>query len=234
MVDLLFIVLAESALEPVPREILDHPSIVKDARRRCKRPEQLILDRSYHHHAMAGLSDAHRRGRPDIIHITLLTALSSPLNLTGNLKIYIHTRNDEVIFISPKVRVPRNSERFKGLIEQLYEFGQVPPKGEPLMKMRRMGIEELLRNIDPTLKVGMSMRGESRWIRDVVGLIANHDRPTVLVGGFPRGHFSKETISLLDKTFRIYSSGLESWTVTSWLIFAYMDVTGADKVVQNR
>lgn len=231
MADLLFIVLAESALEPVPREILDHPSIVKDARRQCKRPEQLILDRSYHHHAMAGLRDAHRRGRPDIVHITLLTALSSPLNLTGGLKIYIHTRNDEVIFISPKVRVPRNSERFKGLLEQLYDFGQVPPKGEPLMKIRRMGVGELLKHIDPTLKVGMSMRGERRGIKDVVGLIARHERPAVIVGGFPRGHFSKETISLLDKIFKIYDSGLDSWTVTSWLIFAYIDATGSDKVV---
>ncbi|MGQ9639636.1 MAG: 16S rRNA methyltransferase [Candidatus Bathyarchaeia archaeon] len=223
---MLHLVLAESALELIPREILGHPSILRGARRKRKKPEQLILDRSYHHHAMTGIADSQRRGRPDIIHITLLTALSSPLNLNGNLKIYVHTRNDEVIFISPRVRIPRSSERFKGLLEQLYELGQVPPRGEPLMEMERMGVGELLKTIGPTLKVGLSINGENMRVRDVASSLAEHDRPVVLVGGFPRGHFSEDTISLLDRIFKIYHVGLETWTVTSWLIFAYMDITG--------
>jgi len=226
---LLTVILAESSLELVPKEIVGHPSIRLDARRRRKRPEQLLLDRSYHHRAMVGLPDSERRGRPDIIHITLLTSLGSPLNLTGHLMLYVHTVGDHVVSVSPRLRIPRNSERFKGLMEQLFESQRVPPTGEPLLEIRKMDLCGLLETIDPTYTVGFTVQGEDRRLQDLAMSLAREKRPVAMIGGFPRGRFSKETISLTDEVARIYPVGLETWTVAAWLIFAYEQALGLNQ-----
>ncbi|MEM4586704.1 MAG: 16S rRNA methyltransferase, partial [Desulfurococcaceae archaeon] len=116
----LHIALVESALETVPKEIIDHPAVVKNARRRGKKPWEVLLDVSLHYHAMKNLKDWFKRGRPDIVHVTLLEALESPLNRSGLLEIYIHTYGDYVLFIDPETRIPRNYNRFVGLIEQVF------------------------------------------------------------------------------------------------------------------
>ncbi len=230
---MLTIVLAESALELVPIELVHHPQIIWDARRRGKRPEQLLLDRSYHHRAMARIPNAQRRGRPDIVHIALLTSLGSPLNLAGRLRVYVHTLENRVITVSPEVRIPRNSERFKGLIEQLYESGRVPPSGQPLLEIRSMNLIQLLKTIAPTYTAGLTLQGKDRRIQSLATFLAKQERPTVIIGGFPRGHFSEETMRLIDEAAKIYSTGLEAWTVTSWFIFAYQQVTGLDASAES-
>ena len=72
-----------------------------------------------------GLLDCpEKRGRPDIVHFTLLEALGSPLNLEGLLKIYVHTYSGYVIDVRPEVRLPRDCNRFSGLMEQLFQEGK--------------------------------------------------------------------------------------------------------------
>ncbi|MEM4363521.1 MAG: hypothetical protein QXT90_05715, partial [Candidatus Caldarchaeum sp.] len=85
----LFLLLVEAAVETVPEEIQNHPAVLKDAGRRGKKPSQVLLDRSYHHWAMKTLKDGQKRGRPDIVHFSLLEALGSPLNMKGLLETYV-------------------------------------------------------------------------------------------------------------------------------------------------
>ena len=144
------LVLAEAALETVPREIWGHPAVYKTAKRRGKTPASILLDRSLHHQAMKNLPEAEKRGRPDIVHVSLLEALSSPLNREGLLETYVHTIGDYAIFINPETRLPRNYNRFVGLIEQLFEIGRVPPEGEPLLTLKPMSLRVLLEQIKPT------------------------------------------------------------------------------------
>ena len=51
-------------------------------------PDNILLDRSFHHFAMNVLSDAHKRGRPDLVHFSLLEATSTPLYLNNKLNIH--------------------------------------------------------------------------------------------------------------------------------------------------
>ena len=101
--EILNIVLARSALETIPEEIVNHPSVKKWAERRRKDPRKLLLDMSYHYAAMRELKDWNKRGRPDIVHITLLNLLGSPLNNEGLLRVYVHTLNDYIITINPEI-----------------------------------------------------------------------------------------------------------------------------------
>jgi rRNA small subunit pseudouridine methyltransferase Nep1 len=89
---MLTILFVETALELVPGSIVGHPSVVKNARRQGKRPEETLLDRSLHHRAMLRLPMAEKKGRPDIIHFCLLEALGSPLNRKGGLAVWAHTQ----------------------------------------------------------------------------------------------------------------------------------------------
>jgi len=72
---------------------------------------------------MKSINDSDRRGRPDIVHISLLIANESILNCEGILDMVIHTRNEYAIKINPEMRVIKNYSRFKGLMEQLSRKG---------------------------------------------------------------------------------------------------------------
>jgi rRNA small subunit pseudouridine methyltransferase Nep1 len=84
---------------------------------------------------MKKLEESEKRGRLDIVHFALLEALGSPLNREGLLQTYVHTINDYVITVNPETRLPRNYNRFVGLMEQLFESYRVPPTGQILLKL---------------------------------------------------------------------------------------------------
>ena len=99
---MLTLVLAEAEVELMPAELTRHPAVIAYARQRRKQPTQILLDSNYHHSAMTTLPEGRRRGRPDITHLFLLTALESIVNKKGQLNIIVHTRNDMVITINPR------------------------------------------------------------------------------------------------------------------------------------
>ena len=217
---MLYMVLIESSLELVPKEIWGHPAVLKSARRRGKRPGDILLDKSIHYHAMKDLKYSEKRGRPDIVHASLLNALSSPLNLEGKLRIYIHTIGDYTVFVRPDTRIPRNYMRFVGLLEQLFITGKVPPDSDkPLLLIKDMSLEELLSTIGKKL-ILLSETGELVSPDYVVEEIVSSNG-IIGIGGFPHGDFSKRIYRLADKVYSIYPKSLDTWIVVSRIIEAY-------------
>jgi len=220
---LLTLVLAESALETIPKQLWMHGSVQKYAKLRRKHPRFIILDRSHHHSAMKTLELSERRGRPDIVHFALLEALGSPLNKERLLRVYVHTFNDYVISVSPETRLPRNCNRFVGLMEQLFEFGRIPPEETepPLLTLRQQTLTQLIREIQPSYILALSRIGKPETLEARVPKLTNEKRPAVLVGGFPHGHFSEATAMLADEVMRIDRETLETWTLVSRLIYEF-------------
>ncbi len=218
---MLSLILAESALETVPQELWKHPAVERHAERRGKPPRSTILDRSYHHAAMKTLKGGEKRGRPDIVHFSLLEALGSPLNREGLLRIFIHTVDDYVITVAPETRLPRNYNRFIGLMEQLFESGRVPPKGRALLTLERKTLQELIDTIKPGYVIAFSRIGEPRTLEEALLRISNKGDLAAVIGGFPAGHFAEATIKLADEVVCIDPEMLEAWTVTSRLIYEY-------------
>lgn len=218
---MLTLILAESALETVPKSLWKHSSIIRYTEKRSKSPELILLDRSYHHAAMKTLKDSEKRGRPDIVHFALLEALGSPLNKEGLLQVYVHTLSDYVITISPETRLPRNYNRFIGLMEQLFEFKKIPPNGNPLLTIKKQNLPQLLQTVKPTYVLAFSRKGNMCTLEDAISKLSNNERPVALVGGFPHGYFSENTAKLADETVAIDPEMLETWTVTSRLIYEY-------------
>ncbi len=213
--NMLHIILVESELELIPEEIVNHYVIKKHARKRGKSPREMILDSSLHFRAMQNLEEFKRRGRPDIVFITLLSLLSSPLNKIGKLRVYVHTRNDEVIFINPKVRLPRHYNRFIGLFEKLLVEKEIrTDEGICLLKLLKMDIEELVKRIKAEKYILMDEKAEKN-IQLLKEYFIKYKNIAILIGAFPHGDFRKrydfaERLSIFDER-------LDTWSVATFI-----------------
>ncbi len=65
---------------------------------------------------------------------------------------------------------------------------------------------------------------------EVASRLAEYDNPVLLVGGFPMGHFSKETLSKAKESYRIHDQGLEAWTVVARAIYDYERAISLDDI----
>lgn len=218
---MLSIIIADSELELVPRKLANYPLIKKLAKRKGKKPWEMILDSSKHHPVMKGLKGWRRRGRPDIIHICLLNALDMPLCREGLLKIYVHTRHNKVVYINPNARLPRNYDRFIGLFEQLFKEGRVPPNAkEPLLEIKNGSLNDLIKEINPEIVLVFSENGGKI---DLCGFFRENKDKHILaiIGGFPHGDYISNVYSEADRIVKIYNNTLCAWTVLNLVISAY-------------
>ena len=202
-----------------------------------KKPEQMLLDRAFHHAAMQKLSrksnrlPVERMGRPDIVHNTLLQVLETPVNWENQLRVFVHTQDDYVITINPRIRLPKNYLRFVGLIEQLFFIGRVPERGDPLMQIKKCSLQTLAKSIPTRDIVGFSTLGQPKLMRDAAEQIGRLTDPLVCIGGFPRGHFTKGNSGLLKSTFKVDRESLDAWVVAGRFVYDFEWVIG---VAQKR
>ena len=197
---LLTIILAESELERIPQSILRHPQIKSYAKKRSEPASQLLLDATYHHAAMKVLPEWSRRGRPDIIHRCVLYVLDSWANAQGFVQFYVHTRNDEVIWINPKTRLPRQYNRFIGLIEQLFKKKEIVTSDETLLTYSKKSLKDLL-NQQTSNPILYWEQGKKHNIYDIITSKKNLSF-TIVLGGFPHGDFHQAS-SLIDQKISV-------------------------------
>ncbi|NWG08800.1 MAG: ribosome biogenesis protein [Nitrososphaerales archaeon] len=219
---MLVFILAESSLELVPRELWGHPSVAKHASSKGKKAGELLLDRSYHHSAMLRLKDNGKRGRPDIVHFSLLEATSSPLYMGGWIDVYVHTIVDEAVHLGRSVRLPKSYFRFEGLIEKLFEERKVlSPDGSTLLEIRSQSLKELISEIRPSITIGLSRMGKRNDFGGVAKELFMHEKPAFVVGGFPRGHFCMNTSLNFDELYSCHELPLEAHVVIARIVYEF-------------
>ena len=215
---MLTLVLADTELERVPVELQRHPSVRASARKRGRSPASILLESSLHHPALRKFPEGERRGRPDIAHIVLVVALDSILNLEGGLRIFVHTRNDEAIQFAPETRIPKNYTRFVGLMEDLFEKGEVPEEN-PLIRMdREVTLAQLLAKLggEPW---AFAEGGDPLDLR--VGFPRHEENLIAVIGGFPHGEFRSPVSTLCKRVVSIHPKPLKAWTTAAEVLVAY-------------
>jgi len=188
---------------------------------RGKTPETILLDDSYHHGALKKLPDGWRRGRPDIVHIFLNVVQDSLLNKHGLLRVYVHTRNNEIIYIKPETRIIKHYMRFVGLMETLFQKKILPNEEEPLIEMYEdMSVKELLEELNPDIVITMHEKGEKI---NLVDFFRKHkeEHIAVLIGGFPKGDFITPIEEFSDYLISLYDEPLNAWVVAAEVIVRY-------------
>jgi rRNA small subunit pseudouridine methyltransferase Nep1 len=211
----LHFIIAEAALELIPEPLWRDPSVRNDAERRDKEPGSILLDRSVHHSAMLKLSDGYRRGRPDLVHLTLLNVTSTPLHQEGKARVYIHTIDDAVLEFGEGARPPKSYARFRNLMEKLL----VERPAEGLVSVRDATLPRLLKGIGTDRAVGLSVQGAPMRLEALGGDLAQRKDPSVVVGGFPRGHFLPRDIKAFDSLVRIDERALDAHVVAARVVY---------------
>ncbi|RLF65511.1 MAG: 16S rRNA methyltransferase [Thermoplasmata archaeon] len=218
---MLTMILVDSELELVPRKLWGDPIIGKSAKMRGKTPETILLDDSYHHGALRRLPDGWRRGRPDIVHIFLNVVQDSILNKCGLLRVYVHTRNNQVIYVHPETRIIKHYMRFVGLMESLFQKKVLPSEEKPLIELYDdMSLKELLDNISPDIVITMHEKGDKVDLLDLFSKNKEKDI-VVLIGGFPKGDFLSPVDEYSDYLISLYDEPLNAWVVAAEILVRY-------------
>ena len=224
---MLHVILLECAIELVPRELTSLKEIQAHARRRRKKPGQLMLDQTHHGRAMIRLDGKEKRGRPDITFLSLLSILETPLCKAGLLTVHLHLVDGRVIEINPNVRLPRNYDRFIGLFEQLLMKGRIPPEGEPLARVIDTSLPDLISDLaagsDESLVLlaiedGAKTSAES--LRNA--LPQDSSVPVILgVGAFPYGDMSDSVKELFSTHLELDKEVMMAWHVCAEVLWTY-------------
>jgi rRNA small subunit pseudouridine methyltransferase Nep1 len=225
---MLTLMLAEAEIELMPVELARHPAVIAHARQRRKQPTQILLDSNYHHLAMTNLPEGRRRGRPDITHLFLLTALESIVNKKGQLNILIHTRNNMVITVNPETHIMRNYERFLGLIETLFEKHVVPDEKQPLLSLRQnISLKQAIEQVQADIVITFSKDESSVILSDYFKELQKQKKRHLLciIGGFPSGKFHTDLKTIATDNFSLYPEMLPAWTVASEILVNYGNIS---------
>jgi rRNA small subunit pseudouridine methyltransferase Nep1 len=215
----LIIILVECGLELIPKEIRNHSAVKKNLSTQIYASQ--LLDTALHHTAMRTLEEPEKRGRPDIAHLCLLNALGSPLNKTGNLKLYLHTINNKIFEFNPKIKIARNYNRFKGLMAKLLIDGDVNANGIQFISEFNGELKELIDKFKNPKIFLFSSRG--KLIQDYKELFFEDiSREIVaIIGGFQKKSFSDYLKGFSDKIISISRYSLDAWVVISKIINFY-------------
>lgn len=202
----------EASLEIVPAEIRNHSAVLSDARRRRKKVSEILLDDSKHHSAMERLKFREKRGRPDIVHQCLLLLLDSPFR--KNFEVYVHTIGGMLIKVSTETRLPRNYNRFVGLMESLFKDRVIKSDGKNLLEIVDLKLSDIVKDKNVVL---LSEKGDKFSPEILKGETA------IGIGAFAHGDFFESTLRELGN-FKAVSLGKESYSslyVTSRILSEY-------------
>jgi rRNA small subunit pseudouridine methyltransferase Nep1 len=213
------LIIAESALELVPKELQRHNSVIASARRFNKKPSEILLDISWHFAAMKGIKNEIKRGRPDLVHFSLLEACSIPLYFENKINIFVHTIDDKVISIGQNVRLPKSYHRFIGLVEKLYATGRIEENNNTLLDIKEMNFGDLIKKIKPKQTIALSSKGIKRSYQKVAEEL--NDNTCLVVGGFSKGQFSDKNKDYFNKIVLVDKNPLEAHIIISRVLYEY-------------
>jgi rRNA small subunit pseudouridine methyltransferase Nep1 len=213
-------ILAGAELELVPPEIAGHPSVRMNLPA-GRKPSDVLLDQNLHATASRQLPDGERRGRPDIVHYTLLTILESPACKAGQVEVCLHTSANELIRIRPDTRLPRGEARMHGLLAKVLRDGRSQEK-DPLVWVEGVGKPaKVLELFAKGPVVRLDEGGQERTPAQVVAMVDKAGDLTVVLGAFPSGDFSDDWKLATPNAVSIWKEPLNAWAVAGELTAAW-------------
>ena len=213
------LILSESALELVPSELQNHPSVISHARKLGKHPSEILLDNSWHFAAMKEMKEEMKRGRPDLVHFSILEVTTIPLYSQNKIKLFIHTIDDRVIYFGKNVHIPKSYHRFEGLIEKLYQEKKIIANNDVLLEIKEKTFSELLDEINPSKVIGFSTKGKVKSYEKIAAEIS--DGICIVLGGFQKGHFSDLIENKISDLYSVGDESFEGHVVVARILYEY-------------
>lgn len=213
------LILSESALELVPSELRHHPSVISHARRLGKNSSEILLDNSWHFAAMKGIKNEIKRGRPDLVHFSILEATTIPLYFQNKMRLFVHTVDDKIISFGENVHIPKSYHRFAGVMEKLYREKEITADNKVLLKIEDKTFSELVDEINPSKIIGFSINGNKNTYEKIAAEIT--DDTCIVFGGFQKGHFSDLVENKITDLYSVGSESFEGHVVIARMLYEY-------------
>ena len=213
------LILSESALELVPSELRHHPSVISHARRLGKNSSEILLDNSWHFAAMKGIENEIKRGRPDLVHFSILEATTIPLYFQNKMRLFVHTVDDKIISFGENVHIPKSYHRFAGVMEKLYREKEITADNDVLLKIEDKTFSELVDEINPSKIIGFSINGNKNTYEKIAAEIT--DDTCIVFGGFQKGHFSDLVENKITDLYSVGSESFEGHVVIARMLYEY-------------
>jgi rRNA small subunit pseudouridine methyltransferase Nep1 len=218
------VILAGAELELVPPEIAGHPAVRMNLPA-GRKPSEVLLDQNLHATASRPLPDGERRGRPDIVHYTLLALLESPLCKAGGLEVAVHTSANELIRVRPDTRLPRGEARMHGLLAKVLRDGRSQDK-DPLVWVEGVGKpDKVLASFAKGPVVRLDEGGPPMAPADLARKAKGGDL-TVVLGAFPSGDFHADWKAAVPDAASLWREPLNAWAVAAEVVAAWRAVHG--------
>jgi rRNA small subunit pseudouridine methyltransferase Nep1 len=107
------------------------------------------------------------------------------------------------------------------LIEQLFLEKRVPLEGDPLLTLQKTTLQQFIKKRNPSTTIGLSRIGEPELLRNVADSTAKASHPIVIIGAFPRGHFTEDTRRLLNEIHSVDKRSLDTWIVAGRFVYDF-------------
>lgn len=212
------IFLVECGVELIPKKIRNHSAIRRNLSDRNYASQ--LLDNALHHSAMRNLKNRSKRGRPDITHLCLLNALGSPLNNSGDLRVYMHTIKNRLFEFNPEIRIAKNYNRFKGLMAKLLIDNGIKVDGTYLIAPVKKTLKEKLNKFKGSEVILFTEEGTPTRLHDLYKKGGSNDYVGI-IGGFQKAKFSNSIRNLTENHISISEIALNAWIVVSRAITHY-------------
>jgi rRNA small subunit pseudouridine methyltransferase Nep1 len=204
----------DSNVETVPTEYSAMRHLTRLAKRYRKRPKEMLLDRAIHHSILKMMPDSLRRGRPDIVHLSILSIADTPAYQQDLVNFILHTIENLIIVPKGIWRPPRNYLNFVNLFEQLLRARRVPQTGEAVLATRPGDIKDALGLLRGKRVILFSSRGRLVDLR-LFFETTPYEGSVYLVGAYAKGKPRKSILEIADDVVSIYPRMLSSQVVVS-------------------
>jgi rRNA pseudouridine-1189 N-methylase Emg1 (Nep1/Mra1 family) len=172
-----------------------------------------LINGSIHQHLLKDVPLSERYDRPDILHFGLLLTLNLMQEYNEPFEIYFQLEK-HIYQILPDTKLPRDQQRFYGIIEQLIQNY----KPSPYIKRLEINLNELIKEDQIIL---FDIGGETT-IEEIDPKNLTTNNTTIVYGAFAHGELTKS--SFVDTTgvsernitdINISKNLLELWTAIS-------------------
>jgi len=210
------VLLAGAELETVPAEIAGHPAVRQNLPA-GRKAFDVLLDQNLHATASRQLPDGERRGRPDIVHYTLLALLESPASKAGQLEVAVHTRDHRLIRVRPDTRLPRGEARMHGLLAKVLRDGASQDKDPLIWVEATMTPAKALAAFAKGPVIRLDEAGAALTPAGLAGKAVGGDLTAVL-GAFPSGDFAADWKQAAPEAVSLWPQPLNAWAVAAELV----------------
>jgi rRNA small subunit pseudouridine methyltransferase Nep1 len=165
-----------------------------------------------------------------------MSVLETPLCKEGLLSVHLHLQDGRIIEVRPDVRLPRNYDRFVGLMEQLLLKGRVPPQGDSLLHIKEGSIEKLISKLkagSDNAKTLLAVEGGQQTSIESLrnSLPQDPSVPVIVgVGAYPHGNLSDEIASMFSAHLELDREVMMAWQVCAELLWVYSLSIGVVKI----